>query len=136
MILLPNFICPGAQKAATTSLYNILKLHPDVFLPDIKEPQFFAVDKKYKNGLEWYEKKYYSNVSEEKIIGDISTGYMAIEHSAERIANDLGTNIKIIFLLRNPVDRAYSHYWMEKNKYFEVESFERALELEEERKKK
>jgi hypothetical protein len=52
--LLPNFICPGAQKAGTTTLHNILKQHPDIFLPNLKEAHFFDIEDRYKKGILWW----------------------------------------------------------------------------------
>lgn len=113
--MLPNFICPGAPKAATTTLYEILKQHPDIFLPSVKETGFFSFEKLYRKGMKWYDKEFYSNADKYKVIGDVSTAYMTYAKIAARNINDtLGSDVKFIFMLRNPVDRAYSHYCMRK----------------------
>jgi hypothetical protein len=60
---LPNFLCVGAQKSGTTTLYEILKTHPDIFLPrKIKETKFFVYEENLQKGKEWYEKEFFSEV--------------------------------------------------------------------------
>ena len=54
----PNFLCVGAQKAGTTSLYNILKQHSQIFMPDKKEIHFFDWKKNFSNGTDWYFKMF------------------------------------------------------------------------------
>ena len=68
---LPNFICVGANKAGTTSLQELLKQHPDVYLPEEKEIHYFDNDKSYGVGIEWYQ-KYYHKFDGQKAVGDIS----------------------------------------------------------------
>ena len=130
---LPNFMCIGASKSGTTSLYDILKQHSDIFLPSFKEPHFFDIPSVYQNGIEWYKKTYFQSLKNEKCIGDFSPTYLFDEHAPERILNDLGVNVKFIIILRNPVDRAYSHYLHSKRDQHENLSFKEALFLEKER---
>jgi hypothetical protein len=106
-----NFICPGTQKAATTTLYDILSQHPNVYLSTPKETFFYNREYKYKKGLTFYQNKYFSGFKNEKIVGEIASTYMCDLSVAEKIRNILGKDIKLIFMLRNPVDRVYSHYW-------------------------
>ena len=127
--MLPNFICPGAAKAGTTSLFQVLNQHSEIYLPDVKETFFFWNNDFYK-GKKWYEEKYYKNVVNEKIIGDITPLDMYFDYVPERIQKTLGSNIKIIFMLRNPANRAFSHYLMSLRQGFETKSFEEALNLE------
>lgn len=131
--MLPNFICPGAQKSATTTLYYLLWQHPDIYLSDVKETHFFDNEENYLKGISWYLDKYFSNVRNEKIIGEITPDYMYFDYIPERIFHCLGKNIKFIFMLRNPIDRAYSHYWMSYRRGYEKETFEKVIYLEEER---
>jgi hypothetical protein len=128
--LLPNFICPGAQKAGTTTLHNILKQHPDIFLPNLKEAHFFDIEDRYKKGILWWIDNFFYNYSGQKAIGAITPAYLYFEKIPERILNHLGSNIKLIFMLRNPVDRAYSNYWMAYNRGYETETFKEAIDLE------
>jgi hypothetical protein len=127
--MLPNFVCPGTARGATTALYYLLIQHPQVFLPSIKETRFFSRD--YEKGLSWYEQKYYANVKDEIAVGDISPVYLVDERCPERIHDSLGPDIGLIFMLRNPVERAYSHYCMLRNHQFEDLSFEEAIAIDE-----
>jgi hypothetical protein len=130
----PNFLCVGAQKAGTTTLYEILKQHPDIFLPQkVKETKFFVYEEKYAKGLDFYEKEYFSEWKGEHAIGEVDPAMMYEEKSAQRIYDSLGKNVKLIFIFRNPVGRAYSHYLMSRRKGFEDLSFEKAVEAEEQR---
>lgn len=129
--MLPNFICPGAQKAGTTTLFKILKQHPSVYLPAGKEPRFFFEESKFEKRVSWYEERFYSDVEGQKAIGDMTPEYMYFEEVPQRIHEVLGSDVKFIFLLRNPVERAYSHYWMSYRRGYENASFEKAIGLEE-----
>lgn len=130
---LPSFICVGAQKAATTSLHDILKNHPDIFLPERKEAHFFDNDERYQKGLDWWSNTFFSNYNNEKVIGVMTPEYLFYEEVPLRIYKDLGKDTKIIIILRNPVDRAYSHYLMSLRRGFENLSFQEAIELENDR---
>ncbi len=130
---LPNFLCVGAQKAGTTTLHDILIQHPEIYLPEIKETKFFQDNSKYKKGLDYYEKEFFEKWNGEKAIGEIDPEYMYFEYVPERIYKHLGKDTKLIFMLRNPVDRAYSHYWMSYRRGYETETFEKAIELEQKR---
>jgi len=134
--MLPNFLCVGAQKSGTTTLFDLLKEHPEIYLPSCKEVHFFDIEKNYKKGIIWYENTFFANWKGEKTIGEITPSYMYFDKVPERIRDMLGSDIKLIFMLRNPIDRAYSHYWMSFRRRYEKESFEKAIDLEPERLKK
>src|SRR6185295_7171079 len=128
---LPNFLCVGTQKAGTTTLYEILRQHPDIFLPQkIKETKFFVYEEKYAKGAQWYEKEFFSEWKNQEAIGEVDPAMMYEEKSAQRIFDTLGKNVKLIFIFRNPVARAYSHYLMSQRKGFEELSFDEAIEKE------
>lgn len=127
--MLPNFICPGAARSATTNLYYLLIQHPKIFLPSLKETRFFSLD--YDKGSAWYEQRYYADVNDEIAIGDISPVYLIDERCPKRIFDTLGKDVKFIIMLRNPVDRAYSHYCMLRDHQFEDLPFEQAIEINE-----
>lgn len=127
--MLPNFICPGAARSATTALYYLLIQHPQVFLPGIKESRFFSRD--YEKGLDWYEQTYYADAKDEIAIGDISPVYLIDDRCAERIYRSLGAETKLIFMLRDPIERAYSHYGMLVHHQFEDLPFEEAIARDE-----
>jgi len=131
---LPDFIIAGAPRCGTTWLYQLLDKHPAISLahPIQPEPKFFLVDDEYQKGIRYYRKKWFSDVSADKICGEKSTNYLENSIVAERIKKHI-PDIKLIFILRNPVDRAYSNYlWSKKNGYEQC-SFARALVLEAER---
>jgi hypothetical protein len=127
-----DFFCIGAQKAGTTLLHDILKQHPNICLPSDKEAHFFDVNELYELGLEYYT-SLFENLSTDNVVGNINPNLQIDNRSMERIIETFGNNIKIIFLLRNPVTRAYSHYLMSKKRGFENLTFENALEHEQNR---
>ncbi|MBC8047528.1 MAG: sulfotransferase domain-containing protein [Fimbriimonadaceae bacterium] len=129
-----NFICIGAQKAGTTTLADILAQHPDIYIPVVKETKFFLFDEDYKKGIDFYNKTYYNTYKGEKASGEFDPDYLLFPFTAKRIYDTLGKDIKIIVVLRNPADRAYSHYLMTKKKGLEKLDFLQAIEAEKQRK--
>ena len=127
---LPNYMFLGAAKSATTTFYDILKNHNKVFVPKFKEPHFFNFDKNFSKGIDWYSQTYFGNVSEEKAIIDFTPTYLYSNLCAERIFNCLGPKMKFVVILRNPVDRAYSHYNHSVRDGHEEKSFIDAINLE------
>jgi Sulfotransferase domain len=132
---LPNFLIVGAAKCGTTSLYHHLRQHPQIFMPDLKEPMFFMDWEGGVVSLKDY-RALFDNAQGEKAIGEASTAYLYAEEAPGRIKELLG-NIKIIMILRNPADRAYSHwhYLFEVRKRGEKLPFKEALKREPERMK-
>ena len=130
----PNFIVAGTQKAATTWLHECLNEHPEVFVPKVKEVHFFCKEPcgKSKNnlGTGWYISQFPDNKSF-KAIGEISVDYMYYEHIAKEIFN-FNPNMKILFILRNPVDRAYSAYWMSKRHKSNMPEFQEFIRVDHE----
>ena len=127
---LPNYMFLGAAKSATTTYYDILKNHNEVFVPKFKEPHFFNFDKNFSKGIDWYSQTYFGNVSEEKAIIDFTPTYLYSNLCAERIFNCLGPKMKFVVILRDPVDRAYSHYNHSVRDGHEEKSFTDAINLE------
>lgn len=128
-----NFICIGAQKAGTTTLADILSAHPDICIPPIKETKYFLFDADYAKGKGFYD-QYFNNYRSQQAVGEFDPDYMLFPFTAQRIADTLGKDVKIIVVLRNPADRAYSHFLMTKRKGLEPHDFEAALGVESERK--
>ena len=131
--LLPDFIIVGTQRGGTTSLYNYLIDHPNILPAFKKEIHFF--DNNFYRGMSWYRAhfpiKYYCQLKkfiykQNFITGEASPDYMFNPFTVERVYSKL-PNVKIIILLRNPVDRAFSHYHMNVRNGFEVLSFENAI---------
>ena len=136
---LPDFLIIGAARSGTTSLYEYLIQHSSIHSAVGKEVYFF--DKKYNKGINWYRSFFPSKFS--KIIisslqkksfltGEATPRYLFHPHSPKRV-HQVIPNVKLIVLLRNPIDRAYSHYQMEVDHGDEKLTFEEAIEKEEER---
>lgn len=102
----PDFLIVGAQKAGTTSLYNVLKQHPAVLPARKKEIHYFS--QFYRKGLPWYL-EHFPLREDHQLSGEASPFYLFHPQSARRIAETY-PDIKIIILLRDPVERAISHY--------------------------
>jgi Sulfotransferase domain len=131
---LPDFLIGGAPRSGTTWLYALLDRHPDVYMakPVTPEPKFFLVDDLYRRGLRFYSERWFAEAPAGAQAGEKSTDYLESAAAAERIAGDLPA-IKLIFILREPGARAYSNYLWTKMNGLEVEDFETALRLEDER---
>lgn len=129
--MLPNFLVVGAQKAATTSLHHYLSGHPEIYLPAQKETKFFVDDERYRKGVSFYENEHFRGWSGEPAVGEVDPDYMYFEQAIERMAchMDLAAK-KIIFIFRDPVERAFSHYLMTYRRGLEPLSFEDAIEQE------
>lgn len=117
----PNFFIIGAPRAATTFLYRALSAHPAIFMSAVKEPGFFSNDERDPDWVtpvaspkrlqHWNAYlDLFRDSDPYPVRGEASTGYLADAHAAVRIKKRLGTNPRFAVILRNPVDRAYSHY--------------------------
>ncbi|MDQ3898775.1 MAG: sulfotransferase [Actinomycetota bacterium] len=114
----PNFFLAGAAKSGTTTLYEALRSHPDVYLPAPKEPHVYAylADPSTASHLftderaarRWY-RELYAGVGEETAVGDGSTTNLVVPGAAEAIARDVPDG-RVVVILRHPVDRAFSHF--------------------------
>ncbi len=129
-----DFIIGGAPRCATTWLYEALDRHPEVYMakPVVPEPKFFVADELYARGIEYYREKWFSDVGEKKVAGEKTTYYLERSVAAERISKHL-PDVKLIFLLCDPVQRAFNNYLWSKMNNKETEDFETALRLEKER---
>lgn len=132
---LPNFFIIGAAKCGTTSLYDMLNQHPDVFMPVNKEPNFFCNRSNYSNDVEWFVEEYYKNAIGHKARGEASTHYLYWSDitSQNMLQTYKPDEIKLIAMFRDPVKRAYSHYWMMVRRNWENLSFEDAIKAENDR---
>jgi hypothetical protein len=117
-----DFLVVGAQKSGTTTLYKLLREHPEIYLPKEKELAFFAIEQRYQRGFDWLLEEYFSEADPGKVWGDVSPQHMAGLFVAERIAKQL-PEAKIVAVLRNPIDRAYSAYRMAARRGKEARSF-------------
>lgn len=106
----PNLFIPGAAKSGTTSLHTLLDLHPDVCMSSNKEPVYWNnADYKDLSKISNYNSLFKNK--DKKIIGESTTSYMYFPEFISRIKEDFNHIPKFIFILRNPIDRCYSHYW-------------------------
>ncbi|RLF35719.1 MAG: sulfotransferase, partial [Thermoplasmata archaeon] len=103
--MLPNFVIAGPPKSGTTSLLFYLERHPDVFV--INEPHFFS--RNYEKGIEWYESLFEKH-KKEKAVGEKSPSYFFDPKVPLRIKKHI-PDVKLIFIFRDPIKRAYSEYW-------------------------
>ncbi len=129
---LPDFIIIGAQKGGTSSLFSYLSQHPQLSLPDIKEIHFF--DNHYKEGINWYRSHFpLKLINYNKKTGEASPYYLFHPHIAQRVYSHC-PKAKLIVIIRNPVDRAYSHYMMQNRRKFDpLPTFEEAIAAEHKR---
>lgn len=122
---LPSFIVVGAQKAGTTTLHEWLASHPQISLPSLKETHFFRDSQCYERGLAWYLRQF----SGDGIRGEVDPEYLFFPEAAERIKATLKSP-KLIFVFRDPVERAFSHYQMSVRRGYENLTFAEALRHE------
>lgn len=131
--MLPNFIGIGAPKAATTWVFHCLRAHPEVFITDVKETEYFSW-RHTMVALDEYTSHFEDATSEHVAIGEISTSYLHWSGTPQRIHAVLPES-RFFVSLRHPVDQVYSHYWHLRRQNFHQsarprpESFEEALEL-------
>ena len=137
---LPTFLIVGAMKAGTTSLYQYLRQHPDIFMSHIKEPGFFSFgENEYCDEakkifpqrictLDDYA-ALYQNVREERAIGEATTAYLDCPRAPERIKSYV-PEAKLITILRDPAERAHSHFMFNKKLFQDLPTLEMAVEEE------
>jgi hypothetical protein len=126
---LPDFLVIGAQKAGTTALYAYLRWHPGITGPSWKEVSFF--DRHWWRGEAWYRGQFPLRAGE-RLVGEASPSYLFHPLAPGR-ARSLVPDAKLVALLRDPVDRAYSQYQHEVALGREPLSFEDALAAEDDR---
>ena len=120
---LPTFLVIGAMRSGTTSLARYLGVHPDVFMAPEKEVHFF--DRHWVRGVDWYRERF-AGATTERAVGEATPAYLHDEAAPARIAEVL-PQVKLVVLLRDPVDRAYSHYWLERSLGREPRGFAEAV---------
>ena len=128
-MIFPNLFVPGAAKSATSSLHDYLGQHPQIFMCKIKEPHYFSNDASINCDSASRLSEYTSLFADGQgypIRGESSTGYMIFPHVAERIKKTI-PDPRFIFIFRNPIDRAYSHYWWLRGRGHETRAFRDAV---------
>ena len=131
---LPDFIIAGAPRCGTTWLWHALASHPEVAMagPVQPEPKFFLRDDLFCRGLPYYSQTWFEHLPEGRVLGEKSSNYLESAVAAQRIRESLGA-VKLIFVLREPVDRAYSNYLWSRGNGMETLSFQAALDAEQRR---
>ena len=145
----PNFIIAGFPKCGTTSLYHYLNEHPEIYMPQKKELHFFThkIISKLRSGpkdsvvketqINSSEKylDYFNSVTKELAIGDASPSYINYPSEFSQIKKYLN-DPKVIIIIRDPINRAYSNYLHLNREYRETLTFKDAINSEEDRMKK
>ncbi len=109
--MLPNFLIIGAMKAGTTSLYHYLRHHPDVFMADPKELDFFVGRANWARGLNWYE-EHFADAPGAAAVGEASPNYTK-RHDDPDVAGRIAAALpgaRLVYLVRHPVERMLSMY--------------------------
>jgi hypothetical protein len=127
LITAPDFVIIGTQRGGTTSLHAYLSAHPNVTTPPTKELHFLT--DRFARGRDWYRGQFPSQLPLGKITGE-ATPYALFHPASPARLHAVAPAAKLIVLLRNPVDRAYSHYLLEASRGHETLSFADALAAE------
>ena len=122
---LPDFLVAGAMRSGTTSLYRYLGEHPEIFMVP-KELEFFT--EHFDRGVEWYRSQF-AGAGSARVFGEATADYLARRSAMARIAEVLPSG-RVIASLRNPVDRAWSHYGLLSARGREVRTFAAAIDDE------
>lgn len=133
---LPSFFLLGAAKAGTTSLYSYLKQHSEVCLSSVKEPHFFDHEPTFDHGLDWYLDRYFSHCGVGQMRGEATPMLHLPQLAGSRMRKAYGCNardLRFVIVLRDPVERAWSHYLNRCRLVTEPMDFETAMSLENER---
>lgn len=130
----PTFVIGGGQRCGTTWLYHLLDKHPQIYLakPVHPEPKFFISESSPGRDMDWYLNTWFSDVQDELAVGEKSTAYLDNAEAAQRMKHLL-PDLKVLFILRHPVDRAISNYRFSKQNGLESESLQYALDHEQQR---
>ncbi len=129
-----DFLVIGAQKAGTTTLWQLLRGHPQLAFPPAKEAPFFTEDS-YERGVEWFARTVFGDAAAGRLRGTVTPHYMLgtpdapVPLVAARIARDL-PDVRLIALLRDPVERAVSHWRMSRRRGIEPRGVDEALREE------
>ncbi len=147
-----GFLIIGAPKAGTTSLFEYMRVHPQIHMPAEKEIYYFNMDRNYRRGWDWYSAKMLRDAPPDAICGEATAEYLggspyrdiggqdggepvasandgqALEEVIPRRIRQALRDVKLICVLRDPVARAYSHYRMMALGRVESRSFEEAIE--------
>lgn len=129
-----NFLVVGTQKGGTTALYSYLNDHPKILMSEQKEVHFFDTEMNFNKEIDYdkYHSYFQYTKNETRLLGEATPIYMYWKNSIKRIY-DYNHDMKLIIILRNPIERAYSHWNMERDKGKDNLSFHDAIHTEKER---
>ena len=132
---LPDFMIIGAPKAGTTWLFSALCRHPDIYPAFFKETHFFSTDSEFAKGLDFYSETYFSDSSSYRLRGEATPAYLRKHEKVIPRLQQTGLlkSLKLIVVLRDPVERCWSHYLHRRRSLNETLEFEHALDAEDER---
>lgn len=122
---LPNFLIVGAVKCGTSTLRDYLKQHEEIYIAP-SALQFFNKEQNFQRGMKWYERQFRAR-SHHRAIGEKTPTYCFDKQAPERISQNLPA-VKLIWILRDPVKRAYSNYWHKMRRGGECIEFEAVVE--------
>ncbi len=126
----PNFLIIGAARSGTTTFTHCLALHPQVYMPITQaEPKFFSRKQEYEKGPDYYLQKYFTMAGQQHAIGEKSTEYLETPVAAERIFR-FDQDMKLICVLRDPVERAVSNYFWSVSNKVETRPINESLRIE------
>ena len=123
---LPTMLVAGVQKCGTGTMRTALGLHPQIMMTQRKELHFF--DRHFDRGVDWYASQFTPRPRHRQF-GEATPDYLYDNEARDRMAATLPT-AKVVVILRDPVDRAYSQFWHTGRHGWEDKTFEEALELE------
>lgn len=120
---LPDFLIIGGMKCGSTTLYDYLNEHPRVFMSKYKEPSYFSDDKVFCRGEDWY-RSIFDQATPHQLCGEASTSYSRCEEYRFAVKPETWVNylsapsriaaaipdVRLIYIMRHPIERAYSHY--------------------------
>ena len=130
----PTFVIAGGQRCGTTSLYHLLDQHPDIYLarPVRPEPKFFLQPSTPPHDKTWYLDTWFQHTGSARARGEKSTSYLESPAAAQRM-KVLFPKLRAIFILRHPIERAWSNYWYTRAAGLETLGFDEAILHETER---
>lgn len=126
-----DFVIAGTQKGGTTALHSYLSDHPEICMADPKEVHFFDDDRNFSSGSPEYSKyhAFFSPENTHRLLGEATPSYMYWREAPKRLW-EYNPKMKIIILLRNPIERAYSHWNMQRSRKTDQSTFWQAVNNE------
>jgi len=121
-----DFLVIGASKSGTTALFRHMRKHSELYLPAQKEINFFSNKDRFSRGVGWYIETYFGGADERKLWGEVSPQYMMYGSAPARIYHSF-PHVKLVAILRNPIDRVYAHYRMEVSSMKEDRTFSQVI---------